>query len=219
MINVICDLLRWRRIEFLRIDGSVPTRRRIDIIDQFTRPGAPFAGMVLSTRSSAFGLNLQVADTVVLFDSDYNPFVELQASSRVHRLGQVNVVVVIRLMMLGTGEEKILQVSRRKFVLGNEIIEGGRFNFNVTEEERKRAINDLSAPPPELIDPTDEELNSVLSRAPEDIGVMQFRGAGDHGWVDDEDRFAEWDEKLLGTFAKKLEGKEEESEMEWEDVM
>jgi SNF2 family DNA or RNA helicase len=218
MMDVICDFLRWRQIGFLRIDGSVATRRRLEIINQFTRPGAPFAGLILSTRSSAFGLNLQVADTVVLFDSDYNPFVELQASSRVHRLGQTNVVVIIRLMMLETNEEKILEVSRRKFVLGNEIIEGGRFNFRISEEERKRAIDELSVPPPELVDPTDEQLNSVLSRAPEDIGVMQFVGAGDEGHIDEEERFAEWDEKVLEEFAWTLNTKGDESEMEWEDV-
>jgi SNF2 family DNA or RNA helicase len=218
MMDIICDFLRWRQVEFLRIDGSVTTRRRLEIMSEFTRPGTPYSGLILSTRSSAFGLNLQVADTVVLFDSDYNPFIELQASSRVHRLGQVNVVVVIRLMMVATGEEKILRLSRRKFVLGNEIIEGGKFNFKVSEEDRKKAIDDLSAPPPELVDPTDEQLNSVLSRAPEDIGVMQFGRTGEYGGVDEEESFAEWDEKVLEAFPGRLDPTGEESEMEWEDI-
>ena len=174
MLDLIARHMEWRNLKVLRIDGNVPTRKRMEIIEAFTAPGNTYVGMLLSTRSSAFGLNLQVADTVILFDSDYNPFVELQASARVHRLGQKNIVVVIRLLMMGTGEEKILRVARRKFLLGNEIIEGGRFNFKVSSEERKDMLEQLATKPPEMTDPTDGDLNSVIARSTEELSLMEF---------------------------------------------
>jgi SNF2 family DNA or RNA helicase len=210
MMDLIEAHLAWRGLSILRIDGSVPTRVRMERIRRFVATGSSYIGMVLSTRSSAFGLNLQVADTVILFDSDYNPFVELQASSRVHRIGQTHVVVVIRLMMNGTGEEKILHVSRRKFLLGNEIIEGGKFNLKMADAGE---VEELTKPIPEILDPSDDDLNSILARAPEDIGVMQF--AGEVAREDDEAQFAEIDAAILDTFGGALEIPEG-SEDEWE---
>lgn len=172
MMDLIEVHFAWRGLQVLRIDGSVSTAARMEIIQRFVAPGSSFVGMILSTRSSAFGLNLQVADTVVLFDSDYNPFVELQASARVHRLGQTRAVVVIRLLMVGTGEEQILRVARRKLDLGNEIIEGGRFNLRVRESSQ---VEELPVSVPEILDPSDEDLNGILARAPEDVGSNAVR--------------------------------------------
>jgi SNF2 family DNA or RNA helicase len=216
MMDLIGALFAWRGVKFSRIDGSLATRARMSIIKEFVTPGSPIDGLLLSTRSSAFGLNLQVADTIVLFDSDYNPFVELQASSRAHRLGQQNAVVVVRLLMDGTGEERILKLSRRKYLLGNQIIEGGRFNLKISPEEREAALTEFTAPTPELTQPNDEELNSVLARAPEDAGIMQFAGTGVA--EENEETFEELDYQILQSFMQSLQPVDEQpsSESDWE---
>ncbi|KAH0785165.1 putative ATP-dependent DNA helicase CHR12 isoform X2 [Histomonas meleagridis] len=173
MMDLLQLFLNYKSYKCLRIDGYVKTNERIKMINEFIKPGSEYSGMLLSTRSSAFGLNLQVADTVILFDSDYNPFVELQASARVHRLGQTNIVVVIRLMTNETGEEKILRVSRKKFILGHQIIEAGKFNVNKNENESEaQLINDQSKVP-EILDPTNEQLNSIIARSDGELGILQ----------------------------------------------
>ena len=172
MMDIITRYFEWKNYKCLRIDGSTTTTSRIEIIQKFIAPGSEYVGMLLSTRSSAFGLNLQVADTVILFDSDYNPFVELQASARVHRLGQTNIVVVIRLMMNETGEEKILRVSRKKFILGHQIIEAGKFNLD-NDSRDQQALNNAETKAPEVLNPSDEKLNTVIARSNAELGILQ----------------------------------------------
>ena len=206
MMDIIQIFLRYREINFARIDGSVPDRERMRIIQNFVAPGSLKQGLLLSTRSSAFGLNLQVADTVILFDSDYNPFVELQASARVHRLGQKNVVVIIRLMMNGTGEEHILRVSRKKFILGHQIIEAGRFNLNQKkgnendgeedENDVSDIINELTSKPPEIPpDPPDDILDGVVARSSEELFTLQSRSSSQT--FPEEEGFKELDEEII----------------------
>ena len=174
MMDILESFLHWRSIQISRIDGSVSTAERTRIIQNFVQAGSPIQGMLLSTRSSAFGLNLQSADTVILFDSDYNPFVELQASARVHRIGQTNTVIVIRLMMVGTGEESILRISRRKFRMGQQIIAAGLFNLRSTEEEKENAMHTEIEKVKEVVDPSDEELNSIIARGQEEQNLLSF---------------------------------------------
>ncbi|OHT06018.1 Type III restriction enzyme, res subunit family protein [Tritrichomonas foetus] len=217
MMDIISYYLDWREIQFLRIDGSVTTNDRMNRIKSFVQPDSTIQGMLLSTRSSAFGLNLQVADTVILFDSDYNPFVELQASARVHRLGQKNVVVVIRLMVNGTGEEKILRVSRKKFILGHQIIEAGRFNFSSTEEERAAILGEAASKPPELTDPTDEQLDSVVSRSNEEVATLQYRKSREN--FDELPEYAEFDQEIIQRLHESdVDIPSESDEEEWEVI-
>ena len=195
MMDLIELLLHKRDIEFLRIDGSVSSNKRMMIINNFCKADSTAQGMLLSTRSSAFGLNLQVADTVILFDSDYNPFVELQASARVHRIGQKNVVVVIRLLMNGTGEEKILRVSRKKFILGHQIINAGKFNLEPNEDERDKILKEPVEQIPELIDPTNEQLDSVVARSNEELAALQWKKMYDQ--IEELPTYSEIDSRII----------------------
>ena len=224
MIEVV---LRFRNISYSRIDGSVQVKDRIRIIQDFVKPSSDKQGMLLSTRSSAFGLNLQVADTVILFDSDYNPFVELQASDRVHRLGQKNVVVIIRLMMNETGEEKILRVSRKKFILGHQIIDAGRFNFNSANEndnnnddnenESVDIESQMASNPPDILDPNDEQLDSLVSRSDDELAFLQTRKSA---VIPNLPEYSQIDDEIMERISKqKFEFQSSESENEeWEDV-
>mgnify|MGYP002044602217 CR=1 FL=1 len=72
---------------------------------------------MLSTRAGGLGINLTGADTVVLYDSDWNPQADLQAMARVHRIGQTKVVHLYRLVSSGTVEERIVQRAEKKLYL------------------------------------------------------------------------------------------------------
>jgi hypothetical protein len=78
----------------------------------FNSPNSEYFIFLLSTRAGGLGLNLQTADTVVIFDSDWNPHQDLQAQDRAHRIGQKNEVRVLRLMTVNSVEERILAAAR-----------------------------------------------------------------------------------------------------------
>ena len=91
-LDVIEEYLEWRGWPFVRMDGSTPTEERGRLVGRFSAPDSGVFMFLLSVRAGGVGLNLQSADTVVMYDSDYNPQIEEQAQARVHRLGQKNKV-------------------------------------------------------------------------------------------------------------------------------
>ena len=78
---------------------------------------------MLSTRAGGLGINLATADTVILFDSDWNPQADLQAMDRAHRIGQTKPVMVYRFMCEGTVEEKIIERAQKKLYLDAAVID------------------------------------------------------------------------------------------------
>ena len=100
--------LRAEGVPTARIDGSMTMRERAEQIAAFHRPrGAP---VLLMSLKCGVGLNLTVASTVILCEPWWNPFVEAQAIDRVHRIGQDKPVDVVRLVVPGTVEERILEM-------------------------------------------------------------------------------------------------------------
>lgn len=110
-----------------RIDGSVPAADRQDQIRAFNDPESPCRVFLLSTRAGGQGINLAAADTVILFDSDWNPQQDLQAQDRAHRIGQRRNVVVYRLATRGTVEEVLLGKAEGKRRLEKLVISKGKF--------------------------------------------------------------------------------------------
>jgi chromodomain-helicase-DNA-binding protein 7 len=92
---------------------------------------------LLSTRAGGFGINLTAADTVIIFDSDWNPQNDLQAQARCHRLGQKNIVKVYRLISKNTYEAKLAETASRKLGLTHVILEGQTVESSLTAEEIK----------------------------------------------------------------------------------
>lgn len=90
---------------------------------------------LLSTRAGGLGINLATADTVVLYDSDWNPQVDLQAQDRAHRIGQKKQVNVYRFVTEGTIEEKIIERAEMKLQLDALVIQQGRL------VEQNKALN------------------------------------------------------------------------------
>lgn len=109
-----------------RIDGGVAQSERQEAIDLFNA-SPEHRIFLLSTRAGGQGINLAAADTVVLFDSDWNPQQDLQAQDRAHRIGQKRNVVVYRLATRGTVEEVLLEKAEGKRRLEKLVIRKGRF--------------------------------------------------------------------------------------------
>merc|ERR1719362_1044897 len=109
--------MRMRRYEYCRIDGNTTYEDRDDFIAAYNAPGSTKFVFMLSTRAGGLGINLQTADTCVLFDSDWNPQADLQAMDRCHRIGQTKPVHVYRLVTADTIEEKIVERAKKKLYL------------------------------------------------------------------------------------------------------
>ncbi|CCD25970.2 putative ATPase NDAI_0G01950 [Naumovozyma dairenensis CBS 421] len=130
MLDLLEDWCELNSLRALRIDGSVDTESRKDLIEQFNKKSGKKQAQVflLSTRAAGLGINLTAADTVVLFDSDWNPQVDLQAMDRCHRIGQEKPVIVYRLCCDNTLEHVILTRAANKRKLERLVIQMGKFN-------------------------------------------------------------------------------------------
>ncbi|CAH1760888.1 9311_t:CDS:10 [Entrophospora sp. SA101] len=117
MLDILTDYLRLRGYQHQRLDGSVPSEARKKAIENFNAPNSVDFVFLLSTRAGGLGINLNTADTVIIFDSDWNPQNDLQAMARAHRIGQKNHVNVYRFVTKDTIEESILERAKRKMVL------------------------------------------------------------------------------------------------------
>ncbi|KAI5291279.1 hypothetical protein KEM52_000213 [Ascosphaera acerosa] len=109
-----------------RIDGSVAQSERREMISAFNTDPA-YKIFLLSTRAGGQGINLTAADTVILYDSDWNPQQDLQAQDRAHRIGQTKPVVVYRLATKGTIEQTLLEKADAKRRLERLVIQKGKF--------------------------------------------------------------------------------------------
>ncbi|RUP46236.1 SNF2 family N-terminal domain-containing protein [Jimgerdemannia flammicorona] len=126
MIDLMEEYLAYRQYKYLRLDGSSKISDRRDMVtDWQTRPEIFI--FLLSTRAGGLGINLTAADTVIFYDSDWNPTVDQQAMDRAHRLGQTKQVTVYRLITKGTIEERILQRAKQKDEIQKVVISGGEF--------------------------------------------------------------------------------------------
>ncbi|KAL4312476.1 hypothetical protein GQ457_01G045740 [Hibiscus cannabinus] len=99
-----------------RVDGSVSVADRQTAIARFNQDRSRFV-FLLSTRSCGLGINLATADTVIIYDSDFNPHADIQAMNRAHRIGQSNRLLVYRLVVRASVEERILQLAKKKLML------------------------------------------------------------------------------------------------------
>merc|ERR1719305_1233518 len=98
---------------------------RQEAIDRFNKPNGQYSVFLLSTKAGGLGINLATADTVIIFDSDWNPHNDIQAQARAHRLGQSKEVMIYRLVTRATVEERIVEVAKRKLVLEHLVVSKG----------------------------------------------------------------------------------------------
>lgn len=98
VLDILEDFCNFRSHEYCRIDGSTDMTSRDEQIEEFMKEGSSKFVFLLSTRAGGLGINLTSADTVIIYDSDWNPQMDLQAMDRAHRIGQKNPVNVYRLI-------------------------------------------------------------------------------------------------------------------------
>jgi chromodomain-helicase-DNA-binding protein 1 len=154
LLDILSDYMVARGYVHQRLDGTVPSDVRKKSIEHFNAPGSPDFAFLLSTRAGGLGINLETADTVIIFDSDYNPQNDLQAMARAHRIGQTRHVNIYRFITKGTIEEDILDRAKRKMILEFAII-------NQTDTSGSH-INGTSTPKEKSGDFSKEELSAIL---------------------------------------------------------
>ena len=123
MLDIIIEYLQLRHFPFQRLDGGIRVELRRKALEHFNAEGSQDFCFLLSTRAGALGISLATADTVIIFDSDWNPQNDLQAQVRVHRIGQKNQVNIYRLVTKASVEEDIVERAKRKMVLNHLVIQ------------------------------------------------------------------------------------------------
>ncbi|KOB74563.1 putative Chromodomain helicase-DNA-binding protein Mi-2-like protein [Operophtera brumata] len=137
MLDILEDFLEGEGYKYERIDGGITGSIRQEAIDRFNAPGAQQFVFLLSTRAGGLGINLATADTVIIYDSDWNPHNDIQAFSRAHRIGQANKVMIYRFVTRNSVEERVTQVAKRKMMLTHLVVRpgmGGK-GANFTKQE------------------------------------------------------------------------------------
>ncbi|WUR03626.1 helicase (MOT1) [Vairimorpha necatrix] len=117
---VLEDFKKKFNLKYLRLDGSVPTTKRAKIAQDFNVGNIPI--LFLTTHIGGLGLNLTGADTVIFYEHDWNPFNDLQAMDRAHRIGQKNTVNVFRLITKNSVEEKVMNLQSFKVFIASSIV-------------------------------------------------------------------------------------------------
>uniref|UniRef100_A0A4Y0BL68 Helicase domino n=1 Tax=Anopheles funestus TaxID=62324 RepID=A0A4Y0BL68_ANOFN len=140
MLDVLEAFLNYHGHIYLRLDGTTKVEQRQVLMERFNNDRRMFA-FILSTRSGGVGINLTGADTVIFYDSDWNPTMDAQAQDRCHRIGQTRDVHIYRLVSEKTIEENILKKANQKRILGDLAIEGG--NFTTAYFKSSTTIQDL----------------------------------------------------------------------------
>ena len=179
LMTIMEDYFGWRGFKYLRLDGTTKADDRGELLKIFNSGGSDYFIFMLSTRAGGLGLNLQSADTVIIFDSDWNPHQDLQAQDRAHRIGQKNEVRVLRLVSVNSVEERILAAAKYKLNLDEKVIQAGMFDNKSTGTERQRflhailATDDVDEEEDENAVPDDETINQMIARTEEEFELFQ----------------------------------------------
>lgn len=216
MLDILGDYLSIKGINFQRLDGTVPSSQRRISIDHFNAPDSNDFVFLLSTRAGGLGINLMTADTVIIFDSDWNPQADLQAMARAHRIGQKNHVMVYRFVSKDTVEEEILERARKKMILEYAIISLGITNGNKYTNSKKN-------------EPSPGELSEILK-----FGAGNMFKANDNqkkledlnlddvlNYAEDHVTTPDLGESHLGgeEFLRQFEVTDYKADVEWDDII
>lgn len=147
-----------------RLDGNVSQEDRRRQIEEFSDPKCKTQLFLLSTRAGGLGINLTAADTVIIFDSDWNPQMDLQAQDRVHRIGQTKPVLIYRFVAAKTVEAKILEKATAKRRLEKLVISKGKFKSPVAAANAKKNQENSVREMAEILASEDGEQVQIVSQ-------------------------------------------------------
>lgn len=170
MLDILEDYCLWRAYSYCRLDGQTPHEDRQRQINEYNEPNSEKFIFMLSTRAGGLGINLATADVVIIYDSDWNPQMDLQAMDRAHRIGQQKQVRVFRFITENTVEEKIVERAEVKLRLDKLVIQQGRLVDNKTNQLNKdemlnmirHGANHVFASKDSAI--TDEDIDTILQK-------------------------------------------------------
>ena len=140
MLNIFEEYLNFRGYKYARLDGQTSRGRRSIDLRVFNQKNSDLFIYLMSTRAGGLGINAQTADTVILYDSDWNPQVDRQAQARVHRIGQTKKVHCYRLVTRNTVEERIIQRANKKLYLDKVV---NRDSTAKSEEYEKLGLKEM----------------------------------------------------------------------------
>ncbi|CAM6084117.1 unnamed protein product [Calypogeia fissa] len=176
LMDVLEDYLELQGYKYLRLDGTTKTEERGTLLKKFNAPDSPYFMFLLSTRAGGLGLNLQTADTVIIFDSDWNPQMDQQAEDRAHRIGQKKEVRVFVLVSVGSIEEEILERAKSKMGIDAKVIQAGLFNTTSTAQERREMLEQIMRRGADALGadvPSEREINRLAARSEEEFEVFE----------------------------------------------
>ncbi|KAL3787638.1 hypothetical protein HJC23_011786 [Cyclotella cryptica] len=139
VLDLLQELLQLKHYKYERLDGSTSASARNAAVDRFRRESFQRFVMLLSTRAGGLGLNLTAADTVIIFDSDWNPQNDLQAMARAHRIGQTRSVRVYRLLTAKTYEMHMFHSASLKLGLDRAVLAHQRQNVEETSSSKRKS--------------------------------------------------------------------------------
>eukprot|EP00980_Cylindrotheca_fusiformis_P018817 scaffold6276_cov138-Cylindrotheca_fusiformis.AAC.4 len=180
VLDILEDYFRLVNYEYCRIDGNTTGERRDSQMDEFNEEGSSKFAFLLSTRAGGLGINLATADIVILFDSDWNPQVDLQAMDRAHRIGQKKPVQVFRFVCEGTVEEKIIERADRKLFLDAAVIQQGRLAEQNSSLEKDDLMKMVRFGADQILSGTqgtytDEDIDALIARGEQKTSESQAK--------------------------------------------
>ncbi|XP_025194829.1 helicase domino isoform X2 [Melanaphis sacchari] len=209
MLDILEAFLNFHGYIYLRLDGTTKVETRQLLMERFNADKRYFC-FILSTRSGGVGINLTGADTVIFYDSDWNPTMDAQAQDRCHRIGQTRDVHIYRLISEKTIEENILKKANQKRLLGDLAIEGGNFTasffksttiqdlFQVNTIDEQRSVHILESEFSHSHSTSDGDRNAInvfetaLAAAEDETDVAAAKTAKEEAVAD----LAEFDEAI-----------------------
>ncbi len=183
LLDILEDYLMYRSYQYCRIDGSTDGAVREDHIDAFNREGSEKFCFLLSTRAGGLGINLATADTVIIYDSDWNPQMDLQAMDRAHRIGQKKEVQVFRFCTDGSVEEKVIEKAYKKLALDALVIQQGRLQENKKNLGKDELLAMVRFGAEKIFDSssttiTDEDVDAIMARGEEETKALNSKMQG-----------------------------------------
>ncbi|CAB9516050.1 PHOTOPERIOD-INDEPENDENT EARLY FLOWERING 1 [Seminavis robusta] len=183
MLDILEAFLNLNGHTYVRLDGSTGVDRRQRLMDRFNNDPKIFS-FILSTRSGGMGINLTGADTVIFYDSDWNPAMDAQAQDRAHRIGQTRDVHIYRLITEHSIEENILVKAQQKRNLDIIVMDKGKFDGSARDSKKEEPIPSSA----------EQDQSDVFTKG----GLRAILGVGDDDFdnLDDDDGENEVTENL-----------------------
>lgn len=142
-LKILNGILSENDITSYYIDGAVNSKKRIHLVNKFNKDATNV--FLISLKAGGTGLNLTSADVVIHLDPWWNPAIENQATDRSHRIGQENIVEVIKLISIGSVEEKVINLQKRKKELYDALLNDDEISENTFKLNKKEIIEVLKS--------------------------------------------------------------------------